>query len=134
MSTEKCPTCGQLCTISWAGLELVVESGDERAATKFYHPVLPKHIIPEGDIEIYVTFPNDSSVGLQPVHYLLQAPDFRTDWTETEQELKTYIEEKRQEIQTIYQEYGGEYCHALFSFEDFHLSEDGPQAFTQKEH
>jgi hypothetical protein len=46
-NTEKCPTCGQSCTISWAGL--VSNSGDERDATKLYQPIirsefLDKHI------------------------------------------------------------------------------------------
>jgi hypothetical protein len=78
-----------------------------------------KHI-PEGDIEITVIFPNDPSVGLQPVHYLLQAPDFRRDWTETEQELKVYVEQKRKEISDLYTEFGGEHCRVLFSFEEIY--------------
>jgi hypothetical protein len=75
-----------------------------------------KHI-PEGDIEIVVVFLNDASVGMPPVYYTLQAPDFRRDWTEGEHLLKLYIAEKRKQIQELYAEFGGEVCRVHFSFE-----------------
>ena len=36
---EPCPTCGTLCQITWAGLELVENTGDETLATKCYNPL-----------------------------------------------------------------------------------------------
>jgi hypothetical protein len=36
---ENCPNCGALCTISWSGLDLVENTGDETLATKNYHNV-----------------------------------------------------------------------------------------------
>lgn len=43
MDTDKqtpvpCPTCGTLCNISWARLDLVANTGDETLATKCYTP------------------------------------------------------------------------------------------------
>lgn len=37
--TTPCPTCGSPCTISWSGLDMVENSGDETLATKNYHPL-----------------------------------------------------------------------------------------------
>lgn len=39
--TQPCPTCGTECTTSWAGLDLVANTGDETLATKCYHPFTP---------------------------------------------------------------------------------------------
>ena len=33
-----CPTCGTLCNITWSGLDLVENTGDETLATKNYVP------------------------------------------------------------------------------------------------
>ena len=33
-----CPTCGTLCNITWSGLDLVENTGDETLATKNYTP------------------------------------------------------------------------------------------------
>lgn len=35
---EQCPTCGTLCNITWSGIDLVENSGDETLATKVYTP------------------------------------------------------------------------------------------------
>lgn len=35
---EKCPTCGTQCDVTWQGLELVENTGDETLASKSYKP------------------------------------------------------------------------------------------------
>lgn len=36
MNTDKCPTCGAPAKMTWSGLDLVAESGDETLASKHY--------------------------------------------------------------------------------------------------
>lgn len=36
-----CPECGGPCTMTWSGLELVENTGDETLATKHYHSKAP---------------------------------------------------------------------------------------------
>lgn len=35
---EECPTCGTLCNVTWSGLDLVENTGDETLASKCYTP------------------------------------------------------------------------------------------------
>lgn len=39
---EKCPTCGGDCTMSWSGLDLVSNTGDETLAQKHYKAHIPE--------------------------------------------------------------------------------------------
>lgn len=77
-----------------------------------------KKVIPAGYIEITIIFRNDPTVGLMGEYYNMLIPDFRANWTETEEELDKYIQEKRIQIKEMYEEFQGDSkAQVLYSFE-----------------
>lgn len=68
--------------------------------------------------KITIYFKNDSSTGLQPETFTMEIPDFMSEWTETEEMLVEYIEEKRKQIKELYTEFQGEpVTQVLFQWE-----------------
>lgn len=71
MKTEKCPTCGAPAKMTWSGLDLVAETGDETLAQKHY-----EYQLNENDTLLAVNgSPNFKNV----VEKLLDAVDDATD-------------------------------------------------------
>jgi len=68
--------------------------------------------------KITIYFKNDASTGLQPETFTMEIPDFMSEWTETEEALNDYIEEKRKQIKELYTEFQGEpVTQVLFQWE-----------------
>lgn len=56
MNTTKCPTCNAPAKMTWSGLDLVAESGDETLASKHYEfepTALNTVLAPSGQPDIY---------------------------------------------------------------------------------
>lgn len=69
-------------------------------------------------IQAIIFFANDPSVGWQSETFTMQIPDFREDFTETEEMLKKCTEQIRNDIKAVYDMmYGESYCTVKFSFE-----------------
>lgn len=65
-----------------------------------------------------IFFENDFSVGLKFETYTMEIPDFISEWTETEEMLVEFIEEKRKQIKELYMEFRSEnVTQVLFQWE-----------------
>jgi len=67
MSTDKCPTCNAPVKISWSGLDLVEQTGDENLATKHYTYQAPAEtMVEDNDLAALLLF--DQAINLSSEH------------------------------------------------------------------
>lgn len=83
MNTDKCPTYNAPAKMTWSGLDLVAESGDETLASKHYE------YQPNGNNTLLaVSGPSEEEIDLAAMQYatkMSSAPDKETpDWIMTD--------------------------------------------------
>lgn len=103
-------------------MQWAFEAGDYELLYNKEEPIKEKENIPKGTIEVTIHFINHGpSVRDYTETYNMTLPDFRIDWTETDEVLKDFIEEKRRNIQSLYNEFGNGEPQVKFSFELNHI-------------